>query len=363
MDIIKAPEILLPQTDMNKWAVVACDQFTSEPKYWEDVAKLTEGAPSTYHMILPEAYLGKNNDKYISEINKNMFDYLNRDIFTKYDGFMLVERGTSNGIRLGLIVTVDLMQYDYTPLTFAPIKATEGTILNRIPPRVKIRENAPLDIPHIMLLCDDKKEILFEELYRMRESFEKVYDFELNMNGGHIRGYFIRDKQLVMNMLGQFDTFLVGDGNHSLAAAKECYLNNRTELNRYAMCELVNIYDRGLKFEPIHRVVFGANTEFINGLREISRNMEATRFIAEVQNYIEKSLKKGNIKDVDYIHGVDSVMAVVKASKDATEIFMPTIEKSELFPYILNVGVLPKKAFSMGEARDKRYYLESRKIK
>lgn len=392
MSTVRQPKILLPKKDFEHWAVVACDQFTSEPKYWEEVKKYTDGHVSAYNVILPEAYLSQNNDKYIKSINAKMQEYINADVFDEVDGFVLVERSTTTGIRLGLMIEVDLTKYDFTPFADVQIKATEGTILERIPPRVKIREDAPLELPHIMLLCDDPKGVLIEHLYSKRDQYKVLYDFDLCQNGGHIKGYLIDNPQEVLDIINVLNSkeekikkygketeflFAVGDGNHSLATAKACYEKAPNEYNRYALVELVNIYDKGLAFEPIHRVIFGASKAFIDGLNAFGAGDtikaigtddftvpgDTPTKISKIQKYIEQSLKDNTISGVDYVHGINSLTSVVESNVGSIGIVMPKMEKSELFPYVLNSGVLPKKAFSMGEAQDKRYYLEARRIR
>ncbi|MDR2091131.1 MAG: DUF1015 domain-containing protein [Clostridiales bacterium] len=423
--VVKIPEILLPNDgiDPSKWAVVACDQFTSEPEYWDGVERLTKNFPSAYHITYPEIYLGKNQTERVEKINENMKKYLGGGIFKTVKGFVLVERETKySKARFGLVISVDLEAYDFKPFNKAYIKATEGTILERLPVRIGIRENASLELPHILLLADDEKKAIIEPIAERRGELEKLYDFDLMKDGGHIRGYLVGadaakdiaekiysllDKDAQTEKYGSAEVnffFAVGDGNHSLATAKACWERLKTGLSekerenhpaRYALAELVNLYDDALKFEPIHRAVFNADGDFLEGLKkiegegrikvlkggkefetvkegvnvvsdggmefEIGVNKNSAEAIGEIQGYIEEYLRKNPRTAVDYIHGEEHLRAVIKGG--GYGILMPKIEKNELFPYVVNRGVLPKKAFSMGEAEEKRYYLEAKLIK
>jgi hypothetical protein len=410
--VIKKPRILIPKNgvDYQKWACIACDQFTSEPDYWERLGGLTKGAPSAYHITFPEIFLGKDEDERIKKINAEMKKYLDDGIFEAVDGFILVERTTkySDVPRYGLMIAVDLEAYDFKPFNKAYIKATEGTILERLPVRIKIRKSAPLELPHIMLLADDADGTVIEPLVSKREALKKLYDFELNGGGGHIRGYKVEDCEGVLKAARELSDeaalakkygsadcnflFAVGDGNHSLATAKACWeqikptvVGNTDDCpTRYALVELVNLYDAALKFEPIHRVVFNASADFLSGLKSldyaaksggkgavrvfsggesfnITPSDNAADTIKLVQDYLENCLTAHKEMSVDYIHGEEHLKEIVK-TQGGIGIVMPPIEKSELFPYVVERGVLPKKAFSMGEAEEKRYYLEAKMI-
>ncbi len=398
-EIVKVPTVYLPEKDYYEWAVVACDQFTSEPKYWAELEKTVGDKPSTLNITFPEVYLGRDDDTRIKNINATMKEYLDKGVLSKeINSFILVERESDGKKRIGLMIAIDLETYDWTPFADVPVKATEGTILSRIPPRVKIRENAPLELPHVMLLCDDREGVLLEKLYANRENLEKVYDTDLNMGGGHLTGYKVSDTEMVYDALAILDSkdekikkyghdteflFAVGDGNHSLATAKTCWENLKKagaksdHPARYALCELVNIYDKGLFFEPIHRVLFNVSEEFKSKLSALSGESEliavggenvrvsgtAPEIIKTLQTMIEEGVKSGEIGEVDYVHGENSVREIVAEHIDSLGILMPTIKKSELFAFVLDKGVLPKKAFSMGEANEKRYYMETRKIR
>lgn len=412
MSVIKKQHIYLPKKhlDYSKWAVIACDQFTSEPKYWEEVAKYVEGAPTTLDLTFPEIYLGKDNHERIDKINKNMKSYYEKGLVEDAGPCMiLVDRSTSlHPHRLGLVMNVDLETYDFRPDVPALIKATEGTIIERIPPRVEIRKDAILEFPHIMLLFDDRKQKIVENLYANRQNLEKVYDFDLNMGGGHIAGWKVKnidevisqfDKLLDKDYLKEtFNTetpllFAVGDGNHSLATAKEHW--NRIKVNlteserethpaRFVLVEAVNIHDEGIEFSPIYRVVKGADASFVKGLKKLYKGSKEDAkqeqiFIGSkqetydlpnnsplaiklVQDYIDKCLSEQLEMSVDYVHGLDSLKEIC-AKDGSIGLTLPTLDKSQLFEFVIKHGVLPRKSFSIGEAREKRYYLESHKIK
>lgn len=411
-------EILLPSkgVQMPKWSVVACDQYTSEPEYWNRVAAFVGDAPSTLKLTLPEIYLEDASSKdMISDINRAMTEYLSSGVFEgPRQSYIYVERTQRDGkVRRGLMGVVDLEEYEYLPGSQSKIRATEGTVLERIPPRVKVRENAPLELPHIMLLIDDDKKTVIEPLTKACESFETAYDFELMENSGSIRGFFVPETEaekvdaalLKLADINAFEEkysvngkgvlqFAVGDGNHSLATAKECW--NRTKKNlspelidthpaRFALCELVNLHDEALEFEPIHRVVFDVNPEKLytalseyyelsedaeqtfemvtsNGTKKVGiKDPKSNLTVGSLQKFIDEYLK-GNGGRVDYIHG-DEVVKRLGAETNNVGFLLPGISKASLFPTVIRDGVLPRKAFSMGHAWDKRFYLESRKIK
>lgn len=406
-DIIKACEILLPSKniDLEKWAVVACDQFTSQPDYWKKLESFCEGAYSAFNLIYPEVYLEDNKETRIEKINSAMKKYLADDIFTPVaDSFILVERDTPyHKSRLGLVMAVDLEQYDYTPFAEAGIRATEGTIVERIPPRVEIRKNASLELPHIMLLIDDRAKTVIEPLFENRGKLEKLYDTPLNMNGGHIKGYRVTDTSDVIGKLNALLNneiqmrnyakvtnflFAVGDGNHSLATAKAHWDNVKAELSaeereahpaRYALVEVENLHGDALEFEPIHRVIFNGGEKFteaarkaLRGPREVKMFTKSGEFvlktaedsidsIKEIQDFIDGYIKENPEVVVDYVHGSDYLKEVVEKN-DGVGIVMPAPEKNSLFDFIIRKGIMPRKSFSMGEAEEKRYYLEAKRI-
>ncbi|MBR4870472.1 MAG: DUF1015 domain-containing protein [Oscillospiraceae bacterium] len=413
-------DILLPKDcDMEKWAVVACDQFTSEPEYWEAVEKKVGDAPSTRRVILPEANLEDPNvDEYIADINACMDKYMAEGIFeTLKDSLIYIERNQSDGrVRHGLIGMVDLDTYDFTPGSGALIRATEGTVLERIPPRAKVRRNAPIELPHVMLLIDNPEKTVIEPLTAAASSMEVVYDFDLMQNGGHIKGYKLSAAQIDAvadalegltsdeAMKAKYDVsgvapllFAVGDGNHSLATAKACYEEQKKGLTpeeylklpaRYALVEVVNNHDDALQFEPIHRVVFDVDAEKM--MAEFKKfypeayegqgeghtiaynyadkkgfitvpNPSVQLAVGTLQAFIDSYLKEFGGK-VDYIHG-DEVTEELGAKPGNIGFKLPAMGKEQLFKTVMADGVLPRKTFSMGHAADKRYYIEARKIR
>lgn len=412
-------DILLPQgCDMTKWSVVACDQYTSEPEYWENVRQFVGSSPSTLHLMLPEAELNKDDVKQrIDAINKNMDRYLDEGVFWEIkDSFVLVERTLNGGeVRTGLVGAVDLENYDYNKGASSLIRATEGTVLERIPPRVRVREGASLELPHVMLLIDDPEHTVIEPLAAKKRNFETLYDFDLMCDSGHIKGYRVSGSALdgIVDALERLSSpevfnkkygvenrpvllYAVGDGNHSLATAKACWERVKKTLPkgqtehpaRYALVELVNIHDASLKFEPIHRVVFnvdpkklidaflrfypsaklgegeGQRIEYVSaagrGVLTVEKP-DSGLAVGTLQNFLDDYLKK-NGGSVDYIHGKDVVETLGKKPGNIG-FLLPSMGKSELFKTVITDGVLPRKTFSMGRACDKRFYLECRKIK
>jgi len=406
----KTADILIPKScDMSKWSVVACDQYTSEPEYWNAVTAFVGNAPSTLKITLPEIYLEESDvDDRVCDINKAMLNYISEDFFTEVkDSFILLKRKLADGkIRLGIIGVVDLEKYDYLPQSTAEIRATEGTVLERIPPRVRIRKDAPLELPHIMLLIDDPNKTVIEPLAEKASSLEKVYDFTLMQNSGSVEGYRIcgADATALTDALtiiadnfekannGASLLFAVGDGNHSLATAKTCFENLKATVPeeiwknhpaRYALVEVVNLHDSSLDFEPIHRVLFDVTPNFISALKnnfagavggkkieynstnecgEIDTGIASTGLVVDaVQKFVDKYISEHGCR-VDYVHG-DNVTRSLGKNPGNASILLPKLDKSELFPSIATNGVFPRKTFSMGHACDKRFYLECRKIK
>ncbi|MCQ2493618.1 MAG: DUF1015 domain-containing protein [Lachnospiraceae bacterium] len=438
--------ILLPnEAQMEKWSVVACDQFTSQPEYWAEAENIVGDKPSTLRLILPEVKLGSDGvDEEIKAINENMGKYLEAGVFkTLEDSLIYVERTQSDGkVRHGLVGMVDLEQYDFTPGSGALIRATEGTVLSRIPPRVKVRENAPIELPHVMLLIDDPDRTVIEPLTDAAQSgcgcLEKIYDYDLMLGGGHICGYKVgaekceavakalealKSPEAMERKYGMGDSapllFAVGDGNHSLATAKQCYENLKKVTPesewaslpaRYALVEVVNNHDDALKFEPIHRTLFGVDAEdVIDSLMKAYPGSVRIAQISALEVSAEEILKKaGEAEDVsnaqiityhfagetgvvvitkptkqlavgtlqaflddyladkkaeiDYVHGDDVVMEL--GSREGNLSFLlPAMGKEQLFKTVMADGVLPRKTFSMGHAQDKRYYTEARKIR
>ena len=415
----KKANILLPKdADMHKWSVVACDQYTSEPKYWEEVENIVGDAPSTLKITLPEIYLERENvSERIQKINDEMDNLLNTNFFkTLSNSLVYLERTCSDGkVRKGIVGMVDLEDYSYEKGSQTLIRATEGTVLERIPPRVRVRENAKLELPHVMLLIDDEKKEIIEGLTNKVSSEDLVYDFDLMQNGGHIKGYKIPDNLTDAVFAGlekladkdNFEAkynvkdkgvllFSVGDGNHSLATAKACYENLKKVLPReeyenhparYALVEVVNLHSDALEFEPIHRVVFGVEPEKMikefKKFYDISttagegqrieyvykdhsetlyiKNPKSNLAVGSLQIFIDEYIKSNSGK-VDYIHG-DDVTKKLGSEPGNIGFLLPNMKKTDLFKTVILDGALPRKTFSMGHSYDKRYYLEARKIK
>ena len=414
-------DILLPQvSEMEKWPVVACDQFTSQPEYWENAEKIVGDAPSALRLVLPEAYLNSAEvNRRIAGINASMEGYLADGVFkTLPDSLIYLERTQSDGrVRHGLIGCIDLEQYDFTPGSGALIRATEGTVLERIPPRVRVREHAPLELPHVMLLIDDPKGTVIEPLAGETGRMEALYDTELMLGGGHVKGWRLTDGQMSrtatsLNDLKAPETmvekygmagaapllFAVGDGNHSLATAKACYEKLKKETPeaqwpslpaRYALVEVVNLHDDALTFEPIHRVLFhvdgqdlwaafrafypAAHTGAGEGhtVEVCGQGLDgawtvpapsAQLAVGTLQAFLDDYCKRRPEVEIDYIHG-DDVARKLGSQPGNLGFLLPPMGKDQLFRTVMADGVLPRKTFSMGEAQDKRYYLEARKIR
>ena len=390
-------DILLPldTADYEKWAVIACDQHTSEGAYWQAVENTVKNTPSTLSLILPEYYLGKDDGTRIEAINRTMQAYLDGGIFqTLPNALIYIERTLASGkVRRGLVGGIDLEAYDFKPCAQTPIRASEATVTERIPPRVKIRENAPIEAPHIMLLIDDLQKTVIEPLAARKNAFKQLYDFDLMQGGGHITGYLVDEvgKKAVDEALDKLNAqspflFAVGDGNHSLATAKTCYEQNPTALSRYALCEIVNIHDEALVFEPIYRILFGAKpTDVIEALQKalpvtdkacthtvtvlyggketvLTLGAKSVLAVTDLQNTLDAYLKAHPEIEIDYIHGIEETKKL--AQKEAALAFLfDGMQKEDLFPAVATDGALVRKTFSMGDAADKRYYIECRKIK
>ena len=389
-------DILLPKKDFEAWAVVACDQYTSEPEYWNDVEKIVGNKPSALHIILPEIYLSDDNSERIADVNANMQKYLDGGVFDEHQNSMIyIERESNNTIRRGIVGVIDLEDYDYRKGATSAIRATEATVLERIPPRVQIRKDAPLEMPHVLLLIDDPDCTVIEPLAEKKADFEQAYGFELMKDGGHIDGFFLPEAVIAQvqdaleALIADKDDkllFAVGDGNHSLATAKECYNQSQNPLARYALVEVVNIHDESIEFEPIYRVMFNVDAEdFIEkfssytdthgiGIRQTFRcitpdadgelEVKSTSKlpVGTLQTFIDRYMQQHPEIRIDYIHGEEVVENLCKQEGTLGFIF-DGMGKDELFPAITADGSLPRKTFSMGHAKDKRYYIEARKIK
>ena len=421
------PEMMVPAegTDYEKWAVVACDQYTSEPEYWEEVEKIVGDAPSTLRLMLPEIFLNKPEEaEKTAAIRQTMDKYMKDGTLRKLaPGCMLVRRTAEGRSRLGLVIATDLESYDFSKGSHSLTRATEGTVVERIPPRLRIRAGAPLELPHIMILIDDPDKSVIEPLVNAPQ--EKIYDTDLMMNGGHITGSYIAEKDLegakealsklfdkALEKYGEGNVIFqaMGDGNHSLSTAKTNWENLKKTLTpeeaenhpaRYALCEIENIHDEGIVFEPIHRVVFAkknqSGMDLVNETVELMNEMNGKACLAEegaaapeggfaipyltgekkgtilvegpstklevgaLQNALDVIVKEREDADIDYIHGTKAVESL--SAEDGNAGFMlPAMDKFMLFPAVAADGALPRKTFSMGEANEKRYYIEARYI-
>ena len=405
-------DILIPQVDhMEKWAVIACDQFSSQPAYWDRVRKIAGEEPSTINLILPEAELGTQQEaEHTKKINQTMAAYLEHGVFRSYeDSFVYVERTLENGsVRKGLIGMVDLDAYDYSTGSVSPIRATERTVVERIPPRMRVRRDAPIELPHILMLADDHEHVLIEPIAAKKAELTKLYEFDLMEDGGHIAGWLVDgDAAAAFNQrLASYSetvgtkyeglpgvpmVFAVGDGNHSLATAKACYEELKAahpgeDLSqhpaRYALVELENIHDEAQAFAPIHRVVVKTDPRamldalqaeacadggfpvqwYIGGDHgEIYLDRSKSQLaVGVLQGFLDRYLAD-HAGEIDYIHGDQDLIDLAK-QPDAIGFLLPSMEKSQLFRGVIADGILPRKTFSMGHAREKRYYLEGRKI-
>ena len=430
---IQIPQVYLPKPgiDPQKWAVIACDQFTSEPEYWNDVEKIVGDAPSTLRLTFPEVYLeGEGGDERIQNIQAAMKKYMDDGLLQPFDGFVYVERKTPHGkTRKGVMLCLDLEAYDYNKGSSSLIRATEGTIVDRLPPRIKIREGAMLEFPHILVLIDDPQKTVIEPLTVAKEKFETLYDFELMLGSGHLAGYAVNadfESQVVEALRGlakpetfaaKYDVdkslpvllFAMGDGNHSLATAKAIWEKIKGEVGmdhpaRYALVEIENVHDEALEFEPIHRVVFGLKKDIFaemqsffgenykytaaaSGAEMIQRvdSAEGTKqligvvgggqqfgvieianpptnlAVGTIQSFLDPFVKNGGAEKIDYVHGEDVVERLSLQSGNVG-FYVAGMHKNELFKTVILDGALPRKTFSMGEAKEKRFYVEARKI-
>lgn len=409
-------DILIPNDsiDMHKWSVIACDQYTSEPEYWDAVAAETAGSRSSLNLILPEIYLEDNDvSSRIDSIHAAMDKYISDGVFNEYkDAMIYIERVQSNGIvRKGIIGAIDLEQYDFTKGSTSQVRATEATVVERIPPRLKVRQGAPLELPHIMILIDDPEDTVIGQLEPSK--LKKLYSAELMQNGGSISGYLIdKDTQekldSALSALADPEAFnkkyglencpvllyAMGDGNHSLATAKEYYEQlkksdpSRDFSNhpaRYALAEIVDLHSDALKFEAIHRLVYNVDCDKL--LSEMKTalalsdtpseqwftcctadsenkyficNTSSNLSVGSLQNFLDLYIKENGGK-IDYIHGIENVKALA-AKHNGLAFILPDMDKSQLFPTVIKDGALPRKTFSMGHADDKRFYIEARRI-
>jgi hypothetical protein len=429
---IQIPQVYLPKpgTDLTRWAVIACDQFTSQPEYWNDVEKLVGDAPSTLNLTFPEVYLEQSGgEQRIRNIQMTMRKYIDEGILQPHDGLVYVERTVDGKTRRGIVLCLDLEAYDYTKGSSSLIRATEGTIVDRLPPRIKIREGAALELPHILVLIDDPDHTVIEPINAAKSRLEKLYDFDLMFNSGHLAGYAVNDEfenQVVEALRGLANPetfaakygigkdqpvllFAMGDGNHSLATAKAIWEKMKPQVgmahpSRYALVEIENVHDEGLEFEPIHRVLFGlkkdlfaelekafgANFSYkhVSNAEEMVRAVDAAQGenqaiglvgggkefgvveianpssnlpVGTIQAFLDTFLKEGGAEKIDYVHGEDVTVKLGSQPGNAG-FYLPGMSKSDLFKTVILDGALPRKTFSMGEAHEKRFYMEARKI-
>ena len=429
---VQVGPVLLPnlQVDMKKWSVIACDQFTSQPEYWQNVSDLVGAAPSTFNMILPEAYLGTPEEgARVQSSQAKMRQYLDQQLLVSHTGLIYVERTVDGKTRHGLMLSLDLEHYDFSKGSQSLIRATEGTILDRLPPRMRIREGAPLELPHILVLIDDPQRTVIEPIAANKASLRPLYDTELMFNSGQLAGWLVDDlpaEQGVMAALRALADpqhfyakygvgpekgillFAMGDGNHSLATAKAIWEKIKPQVGpdhpaRYALVEIENVHDAGLAFEPIHRVLFGVQdqpdaalqayfgeraslrsvaspVEMITAVKEQRGPQQTIGLISpagaallaieqpssnlavgSIQTFLDDWGKQGGFSQVDYVHG-DEVTCQLGSQPGNLGIYLPAMDKGELFRTVILDGSLPRKTFSMGEAHEKRFYVESRRI-
>lgn len=429
---VQIPTTYLPndRIDHSRWAVIACDQYTSQPEYWEKVANYVGDAPSTLHLILPEVYLGTSvESQRVNEAQTQMVRYLADGTLVPQDNLIYVERTVDGKTRRGLMLALDLEKYDFSVGSQSLIRATEGTILDRLPPRIRIRKDATIELPHILVLIDDPEDKVIGPVERSKASLPVAYDFELMQNSGHLCGRLVTDPEMETAVISNIESladpevfypkygvgrekdillFAVGDGNHSLATAKAIWEQIKTSVGmdhpaRYALVEIENIHDRGLQFEPIHRVLFHLTADPLEALRKefkgnltlqsasdfgfmkaevenrpvnvhrfgvitasglyvaTLQNPDSNLAVGSLQPFLDKWVKAGGAASIDYVHGDETVMKLGSQEGNAG-FYLPAMAKSELFRTVLLDGALPRKTFSMGEAHEKRFYMEARKI-
>lgn len=421
-----AADILLPAAGvpLDPWACIAVDQFTSQPEYWQRAEHLADGKPSTLHIVLPEAYLGTPQEaERLESIRRTMEEYRKSVLTQKVHGYVYVERTQMDGtVRQGLVGAVDLDAYDYAKGSKPAIRPSESTVVERIPPRLKVRRGATLETPHVMMLADDADCTLIEPIGLMKNQLPPLYDGELMLGGGHLRGWAVEDPALIAGIdaalaaladpaafarrwpaaKGQQPMVLaVGDGNHSLATAKAYWEElkptlseeqRRTHPARWCLAEVCNVHSPAIEIEPIHRVVFGVGAKELyaaldawdqqqgssttmsdqrlrladaHGESAVAlANPPAPLTVGSVEAFLADFLPAHPGVTVDYIHGESTALALASdPAKPATAILLPDFAKADLFKGVVLGGVLPRKTFSMGHAEEKRYYIECRRIK
>lgn len=426
-DCVRVPRVLLPAdgVDLARWAVIACDQFTSQPEYWDEVERLVGDAPSTLRMVLPESHLhAPDVDERIDACRAAMRDYLARGVLVPHEAIVHVERGVSGGVQHGLVVELDLDAYDFSSEGRTLVRATEGTVVDRLPPRLAVRRGAQLELPHIMVLYDDPDGSVLAPVLAARDTLPLAYDVELMQGSGHLTGRFVHDAALqdaVLDALaalvepdayrarygmdvGAPLLFAMGDGNHSLATAKVAWEELRAagadddHPARWALVELVNLHDPSLSFEAIHRVVFGADdladeivaalgatvtpAASIAGLADEIDAPGTHRFgivtgtgyavadvpspshqlaVGTVQWFLDDWLAVHPASTIDYLHG-EAITDELGRRPGHAAFVLPGIGKDAFFRSIALDGPMPRKTFSMGHAHDKRFYMECRRI-
>ena len=429
---VQVADILFPHENINlqTWATIACDQFTSQPEYWRKVAELVGDAPSTFNLILPEVYLGKPEEVARIEVTQQaMSQYLEGNLFDVHTGIVYVERTSLGKTRRGLVLALDLEKYNFSPGSQSLIRATEGTILERLPPRMRIREKAVLELPHILVLIDDPERTVIEPISQQTTGLKPLYDFELMQGSGHLCGALINNLELENQIIHALERlaspqvfypkygvdqskgillFAVGDGNHSLATAKAIWDKVKPSVGmnhpaRFALVEVENVHDQGLTFEPIHRVLFGLNQpvgldlkhhfgdsfeqitfqtaqEMVTAVKNSAASLQTVglitpqdysilRFknptsnlpVGTLQAFLDQWLKDGGASHIDYVHGEAALLSLSRQEANCG-FYLPSMDKADLFKTVILDGVLPRKTFSMGEAIEKRFYLEARKI-
>jgi hypothetical protein len=429
---IQVPDIYLPHPGVNlkQWAVIACDQFTSQPEYWQKVEQIVGNAPSTLNMIFPEVYLDKPGaDERIRGIQQTMQDYLSSGLLIPHAGMVYVERQVAGKLRKGLVLALDLEHYDYTKGSRSLIRATEGTIIERLPPRIRIRQGAKLEIPHILVLIDDPERTVIEPVGKSKVELKELYDFELMEGSGHLNGYLVNEPSIESSIIKALEQlanpktftskygidgdqpvllFAMGDGNHSLATAKAIWEKNKTQVgmnhpSRYALVEIENVHDEGLEFAPIHRVIFGLKQDIFSAMQgyygsgysftpckdqsEMTSRVQQSSGtpqilgaispdgygvvrianpssnlpVGSLQVFLDDFLQHGGAEKIDYVHG-EAVVIKLGRQPGNSAFLLPGMDKSELFKTVILDSALPRKTFSMGEAFEKRFYMECRKI-
>ena len=428
----RLPRLCLPRADvdLSKWAVVACDQYTSEPDYWHRVAREVGDAPSTLHLIYPEAFLGEADAAArVARIQAAMRHYLDAGLLREHAGAVYVERTLAGRTRRGLMLELDLEHYDFGPASTSLIRPTEGTMVERLAPRIAVRAGAELEVPHVLVLIDDPAQTVIEPIGALRAALPRLYDAELMMGSGHVAGFAVPDEAIRRAVLALDalrrpqafaqrygvppDTppmlFALGDGNHSLATAKTLWDRVKASVgmdhpSRFALVEVENIHDPALDFEPIHRLLFGVTADLRHALAETFGSRltctdvpsaqamraqvaaehaprqrvgllgpgarfsvveiaepPATLAVGSLQPFIDTFVTDGGAAQIDYVHG-DEVLERQATLADHAGFHLPTVSKRELLRRVVHEGPLPRKTFSMGEAHEKRFYVETRRI-